>query len=167
MRRPSLQLMTLGFALAIAACSGSETLVPGPSTSATGGSAHTNDTTVSSNPQSPPPSTPPVVAAFNLSGVISGREPGVDTMHTLPVAGATVTLVEIGTVNGDTLNPSITTSTTTTDAQGAYRMENLAPAYYRIDIVAPAGSPYENATSSIGPARQTEIKVSVSLARKT
>ena len=56
--------------------------------------------------------------------------------------------------------------TTTTDEHGAYRLENLAPAYYRIDVTAPAGSPYANATSGIGPARESEIKVYISLARK-
>jgi protocatechuate 3,4-dioxygenase beta subunit len=87
-------------------------------------------------------------------------------MSTVRVSGATITLVKVAGVNGDTLNPSITTATTTTDAQGAYRIDNLAPAYYRIDVVAPAGSPYENATSGIGPARETEVKVFVSLLRK-
>lgn len=165
MRHPLLQLAILAAAVVIAACSGTETLAPGPSTSLNGGTSHPNDTTVTTGPQNPP-SPAPVVASFNLSGAVFGHEAGTDTMHTVPVAGATITLVKVGSVNGDTLNPSVTTATAITDAQGAYRIENLAPAYYRIDVTAPAGSPYENATSGIGPARETEIKVFVSLLRK-
>ena len=163
MRQHARHLAAFAALVAFAACSGSETLSPGPSTSLNGGSNHGNDTTVNTGPQNPLPPPPPIVASFNLSGAISGRVPGADTMQTTPVAGATITLVQVGSVNGDTLNPSITTATTTTDAQGAYRVEQLAPAYYRIDITAPAGSPYENATSGIGPARETEVKVFVTL----
>lgn len=165
MRSHSLQLALFTAALTMVACSGTETLSPGPSTSLGGGSSHGNDTTVHTGPQNPPSPPPPVVASFNLSGVISGHEPGADTMNVAPVAGATITLVKVATVDGDTLKPSVTTATTVSDAQGAYRLESLAPAYYRIDVTAPAGSPYENATSAIGPARQTEVKVFVSLSR--
>lgn len=165
MRPQSLPVVMVATVFALAACSGSDTLSPGPSTSLSGGS-HGNDTTVTSGPQNPPTPPPPVVSSFNLSGIIFGQVPGADTMQTVPVAGAAITLVKVATVDGDTLNPSITTTTTTTDSQGAYRIENLAPAYYVISIGAPAGSPYENATSAIGPARATEIKVFVSLARK-
>lgn len=121
---------------------------------------------MSGGPQNPPPPPPPIVASFNLSGTIFGHQPGIDTMQTVPVPGATITLVKVADVNGDTLNPSITTASTTTDAQGVYRIENLAPAYYVIEIGAPAGSPYEDARSAIPPARETEIKVVVSPARK-
>ena len=165
MRLQSLPVVLLATIFATAACSGSDTLSPGPSTSLSGGS-HGSDTTVTGGPQNPPPPLPPVVSSFNLSGIIFGHEPGADTMQTAPVAGAAITLVKVATVDGDTLNPSVTTATTTTDAQGAYRIESLAPAYYVISIGAPAGSPYENATSAIGPARATEIRVFVSLARK-
>jgi hypothetical protein len=87
-------------------------------------------------------------------------------MHTVRVSGATITLVKIATVDGDTLTPSVTTATTTTDAQGAYRIENLAPAYYNIAVTPPAGSPYATGTSGIGPAREVEVSVFVLLARK-
>ena len=53
----------------------------------------------------------------------------------------------------------------TTDARGAYRMENLAPAYYRIDFKGPAASPFVDRSMAIGPARETEIKMSVGLER--
>jgi hypothetical protein len=166
MRRPVLQLAIYAAAIVIGACSGTETLTPGPSTDLNGGASQPHDTSVTTGPQNPPQPPPPVVASFNLSGAIFGREPGADTMKTVAVPGAMITLVKVGEVDGDTLNPSITTATTRTDAQGAYRIENLAPAYYRIDITAPTGSPYENATTGIGPARETEIRVFVSLQRK-
>jgi len=152
---------------AIVGCSSSsDTLSPGPSTDlAGGGSTHSNDTTITNGPKTPPPP-PPVVSSFTLSGAVYGRELGPDTAAVLPVPNAQLTIVKVATVDGDTLNPSVTVATTTTDEHGAYRLDNLSPAYYRIDVTAPAGSPYANATSGIGPARESEIKVYISLARK-
>lgn len=155
-------------AAAAGACSGSEPLSPAPTTDAQGGagSIHNGDTAVVSGPQKPPPPTPPVVASFALSGIISGHEPGTDTTKVSAVPNATITLVKVAGVEGDTLVPSVTTASTTTDAQGAFRLGNLAAAYYRIDVTAPAGSPFQNATAGIGPARESEVKVYVSLMRK-
>jgi hypothetical protein len=166
MRRHSLGLAFFAAAVTIAACSATETLAPGPSTSQRGGSSgHQDDTAVVSGPV-PPPAPLPVVASFNLSGSVVGHEPGTDTTIVVGVANATITLVKVGAVNGDTLQPSVTTATTTTDGQGAFRIEHLAPAYYRIDITTPAGSPYANGTSGIGPARETEVKLYIALARQ-
>jgi hypothetical protein len=41
---------------------------------------------------------------------------------------ARVTLVKVAGVNGDTLVPSMTVTSTIIDASGGYRVENLAPA---------------------------------------
>jgi hypothetical protein len=164
MRHHFVRLALMAAAVTFVACSGTETLQP-PSTDLSGGSTHGSDTTVHVDPGNPPP-VPSVVASFNLSGVVNGHEPGADTVHVVPVASATITLVKVGEVNGDTLNPSVTTATATSDAQGAFRIENLAPAYYRIDVTAPAGSPFLDGVSGIGPARETEIRVWVSLGRK-
>jgi|GEM_PF-5019783 hypothetical protein len=151
---------------AVAACSGVESLSPAPTSDKQGGgSSHGDDTAVVTGPSKPPPP-PDVVSSFALSGVISGHEPGADTTRIVPVANATVTLVKVGEVNGDTLNPSVTVASTTTDAVGAYRLANLAAAYYRVDVTAPANSPYQNAVGGVGPARETEVKLSIALARK-
>ena len=152
---------------AVAACSGMESLSPGPTSDKQGGgSSHGDDTAVVTGPSRPPTPPPDVVSSFALSGVISGHEAGADTTRIVPLANATVTLVNVGDVAGDTLNPSVTVASTTTDAQGAYRLANLAPAYYRVDVTAPAGSPYLDAVGGIGPARETEVKLSIALARK-
>lgn len=76
-----------------------------------------------------------MVSSFALSGVISGHDAGPDTTNVTALPNATVILVKVAGVNGDTLMPSVTVASTTTDAAGKYRLENLAPAYYRIDIV--------------------------------
>jgi hypothetical protein len=166
MRTYILGTAAIAAAVIVVACSGGASLSPAPNTDLNGGGAsHRDDTTVVSGPTKPP-QVPPVVSSFALSGTINGHEPGADTMKVVPVPNAGLTLVKVAGVNGDTLSPSVTVASTTTDAQGAYRLENLAPAYYRIDITAPAGSPYVNATSGIGPARESEVMLSVSLARK-
>ncbi|HKN67305.1 MAG TPA: carboxypeptidase-like regulatory domain-containing protein [Gemmatimonadaceae bacterium] len=151
---------------AVAACSGMGPLSDPTSDKQGDGSSHAGDTAVVTGPSRP--ATPPsdVVSSFALSGVISGHEPGADTTRIVPLANAVVTLVKVGDVTGDTLRPSVTVATATTDAQGAYRLANLAPAYYRVDITAPTDSPYLNGVGGIGPARETEVKLSIALARK-
>ena len=166
MRKPFWSLAVLTAAVTIAACSGSESLSPAPSTDLeNGGRTHSGDTAIVSGP-STPPSVPPVVASFALSGTVLGHDAGLDTTRISPVAGAQLTLVEVAGLSGDTLVPSVTVTSTTTDARGVYRLENLAPAYYRIDVTPPAGSPFANGGSGIGPARQAEITLNISLARK-
>ena len=166
MRTTGWGLAAVTAAVIIGACSGGESLSPAPSTDLRGGGGtHSGDTAVVSGP-STPPEVPPVVASFALSGNVFGHEVGPDTSQVVPVANAQLTLVKIAGVNGDTLVPSVTVTSTTTDARGSYRVENLAPAYYRIDVTAPAGSPFANGGSGIGPARQTEVTLNVSLARK-
>jgi hypothetical protein len=148
----------------LVACSGTETLSPAPTTDQQGGSHHA-DTAIVSGPQQPP-QTPPVVSSFALSGIVYGHEPGTDTSNVVVVPNVSITLVKVGDVTGDTLKPSVTVATTTTDAQGAYRLDNLDPAYYRVDVVPPANSPFVNATGGVGPAREAEVKFYISLARK-
>lgn len=151
----------------INACSGSDSLNPAPNTNQQGGgSAHGSDTAIVTGPSKPPTPPPPVVSSFALSGFIYGHEAGIDTTRVVAVPNATVTLVKIAGVNGDTLVPPVTTASTTTDAQGAYRLENLAAAYYVIDVTAPSGSTYQNGRWGMSPARDAEVKVNISLARK-
>jgi len=158
-------LTVAAFAVAAAAACSADSLDPAPSTDVqTTGAKHGTDTAIATAPQTPP-RLPPVVSSFNLSGVVYVMEPGTDTTRQVPLPNASVTLVKMMTVTGDTLVPSVTITSTTTDAQGAYRMENLAPAFYRIDFKAPVGSPFVDRALAIGPARETEIKVSVALQR--
>ena len=167
MRYRALVLPSLAAAAMFAAggCSASG-LDPSPSTDVkTTGSNKSGDTTVTTGPQTPP-QVPPVVSSFALSGTVYGMEPGTDTSRRAPAPNVGVKLVKTMTVEGDTLTPSVTVATTTADANGAYRLENLAPAYYRVEFTAPAGSPFADGAWAIGPARQTEIVVNVSLAQK-
>jgi hypothetical protein len=165
MRQQRAVLVLLATA-AVAACSGMGPLSDPTSDKQGDGSSHGGDTAVVTGPSKPTPPPPDVVSSFALSGVISGHEAGADTTRIVPLANAVVTLVKVGDVTGDTLRPSVTVATTTTDAVGAYRLANLAPAYYRVDVTAPADSPYLNGVGGIGPARQTEVKLSIALARK-
>jgi hypothetical protein len=149
--------------VAFAACSGTDTLSPAPTTEQ-GGSNH-GDTAIVTGPQNPPPPLPPLVASFALSGTVYGHESGPDTSKVAVVPNVSITLVKVGDVTGDTLKPSVTVAATTTDANGAYRIENLKPAYYRIDVTPAPGSPFGSAITGIGPAREAEVKVFISLWR--
>jgi hypothetical protein len=148
----------------LAGCSGS--FDPAPSTDlGSGGSTSGNDTTITTGPQTPS-QLPPVVSSFNLSGTVFGMDGGTDTTRQTPLPNVSVKLVKTMSVQGDTLVPSVTVAAAITDAQGTYRVENLSPAYYRIEFGAPVGSPFMDGSSAIGPARETEIKMSVALPRK-
>ena len=161
----SLSLLAAVAMFAGGGCSASG-LDPSPSTDVkTTGSSKGSDTAVTTSPQTPS-QVPPIVSSFALSGTVSGMEPGTDTTRKSPLPNVGVKLVETMTVEGDTLSPTVTVATTTTDPQGAYRLENLAPAYYRIEFTAPAGSPFTDGAWAIGPARQTQIVVNVALVRK-
>lgn len=165
MRFRILILTSVAATATFAGCSASG-LDPSPSTDVQGsGAGRGSDTAVTTGPQTPP-QLPPVVSSFALSGTVNGMEPGTDTTRQDPVPNAGVKLVKTMTVQGDTLTPSITVASATTDGQGKYRFENLPPAYYRIEFSAPVGSPFEDGAWAIGPARQTEIVVNVALARK-
>ena len=165
MRYRVLVLSSLAGAAMFAGCSASG-LDPSPSTDVkTSGSNKSGDTTVTTSPPTQPP-VPPVVSSFTLSGVVFGMEPGSDTSRRAPAPNVRVTLVKTMTVAGDTLTPSVTVATTIADANGAYRLENLAPAYYRIEFSPPAGSPFTDGAWAIGPAREAEIVINVTLARR-
>jgi hypothetical protein len=163
MSRYTLNLGVIIGAVTIVACSGSDPLKPSPGTTADG---FNRDTAIATSPTPPSQPPAPVVSSFALSGTIVGHEPGADTTRVVAVPNATVTLVKIAGVNGDTLVPSVTVTSATTDAAGKFRIENLAPAYYRIDVAAPAGSVYQNGVWGVGPARETEVTVYIALARK-
>ena len=165
MRFRILILSSVAAAATFAGCSASG-LDPAPSTDVhSTGSGKGSDTAITTGPQTQP-QLPPVVSSFALSGTVNGMDPGSDTTRQAPLPNVGVTLVKTMTVEGDTLTPSVTVATTTTDAQGKYRLENLAPAYYRIEFAAPTGSPFQNGAWAIPPARQTEIVVNVALARR-
>jgi hypothetical protein len=162
MHRHLLALSVLAAAVTIGACSGTEQLSPAPTND---GTSHGSDTAVvTTGPK--PPTPPPVVSSFALAGTVVGHEAGMDTTKVSPVPNASVTLVKVAEVDGDTLKPSVTVASTTTDAAGKFRLENLPPAYYVVSVTAPAGSPYLDGGWGIGPARQTEVTVYIALRRK-
>lgn len=152
-------------AATLAGCSGSG-LDPAPTGGPNAaGSKNGGDTTITTGPQTPP-QLPPIVSSFTLSGTLEGMEAGPDTTLQEAVPNAGVTLVKTMSVEGDTLRPSVTVGTTTTDAQGTYRFENVASAYYRVEFSAPAGSPFTDGAWGIGPAREPEIVLNATLTRK-
>src|SRR5262249_62078190 len=116
-----------------------------------------------------PPPTPnpqPIVSPFTLLGSVVGHLAGSDTTQVVAVGGAGVTLVRIAGVNGDTLQPPVTVTTTVTAADGSFRLENLAAAYYRVDVRAPAGSAFGDGMGGIGPARSANVTLQIALPRR-
>lgn len=138
---------------------------PGGDRSLGGGSTAGKDTSVVTSP--PGTTNPqPIVSPFTLLGSVVGHQTGTDTTQVVPVGGAGVTLVKIAEVNGDTLNPSVTVTTAVTAADGSFRLENLPAAYYRVDVRAPAGTPFGDGAGATGPARSAEVTMQIALPRR-
>jgi hypothetical protein len=119
--------------------------------------------------QGPPPPPPPTqtapVAEFNMTVVAFGRIPGTDTSHTERVSGSTITLSRVGGVSGDTLSTPQAAGSAVADANGEAKFTKLAGGSYTIKIVPPAGSAYLATQTGIGPPRQSDITVHVTMQR--
>lgn len=124
--------------------------------------------TAATTPPPPPntePSQPPV-ASFDLKVTVDGALAGTDTSRTETVAGATVHLLRIGSIEGDTLLAAVDAGTATTDAQGVASFTGLAGGSYSIDITPPSGSPYVALRTGIGAPRVTDVRASFVLRRR-
>jgi hypothetical protein len=158
-RAPLLAALASVAVAAFLACSGD-----GFAPLATDDSAHVDTATVG-GPMPKPPVTPPV-ASFTLNGTVVGHEPGLDTMKVVAVPGAGVTLVRVADVDGDTLKPSVVVTTTTTDTQGHFRLENLPAAYYRVDVRAPEDSPFADGGWGVSLPTKSEVSIVIALQRR-
>jgi len=110
----------------------------------------------------PPPTVVAPVSSFELHVVAKGLN-GADTTKSELVAGATVTLLRTGGVNGDTLSTPEPAGTAVTGANGEATFAHLAGGSYTIHVAPPAGSPYRAAERAIAPPRYSSIYVSVSM----
>ena len=123
-------------------------------------------TPVSQGPTAPPATSQPGVSSFDLVATIVGSVPGSDTTRTTPVAGATLKLTRVGSVNGDTLATSVDAGSATTDASGGVSIRGLAGGAYVVDITPPAGSPYQRITTGFAPPHDSEIRMTFRLSSK-
>jgi hypothetical protein len=128
---------------------------------------HSDSATVTVTPAPPVQTPPPGVASFDLRAIIVGTVDGVDTSKTTPVAGARVTLTRIGSVTGDTLNPSIDAGSATTDANGAVSFKALVGGAYKVNISPPTGSPFGPAQTGFAPPRTDAVQLQFKLFKKS
>jgi hypothetical protein len=146
--------------------------------SGTDGATSNDDSSSTSQPTSPtapvdpgprpdsavsPP--PPLAASFTLTGVALGVESGTDTTRTVAVAGVPARLYRIRAADGSAVAETLVASTNA-DASGEFTFAEVASAYYRVDVAAPAGGPYVDGSVSIAPPWATQIRVNVVLHRK-
>jgi hypothetical protein len=109
---------------------------------------------------------PTFAASFTLNGVVLGAEAGADTTRTIPLAGVTARIYRVRAADGGAA-PETLIGTTASDANGRFVFRDLASAYYRLDVEAPAGGPYADASRPIAPPWSSEIGVHVVLLRKS
>jgi hypothetical protein len=128
---------------------------------------HSDSATVTVVSAPPVQAPPPGVASFDLRTIIVGTVDGVDTSKTAPVAGALVTLTRIGSVTGDTLNPSIDAGSATTDVNGAVSFKALAGGAYKVNITPPSGSLFGPAQTGFAPPRTDAVQLQFKLFKKS
>ena len=110
---------------------------------------------------------PPVLpASYTLTGIVHVVLPGSDTTRTVPVAGATVRIYRVKAADGSAV-PEVHVGTATSDALGDVVFRDLSSAYYRLDVKAPAGGPYGDASRTIAPSLSSQIAVLLLLPRKS
>jgi hypothetical protein len=164
-------LAIIAAVVGLVAC-GSDTAAPtlGGDVAANRGAPAGTDTSSDSTqnvPGTPPPQPTPnaPVAHFNLKVIALGAIVGADTSGAEKVAGAAVTVVRVGGIQGDTLATPETLGTGTTDANGEAAFAQLPGGFYTIRITPPAGSPYSETQSALFPPRYDNISVSVTMRR--
>lgn len=124
-------------------------------------------TVVSAPAPIPTPAPAPALASFDLSATILGMLAGTDTSKSEPIAGAVVRLTRVGSVTGDTLNPSIDAGSAVTDASGAVSLKGLTGGSYSVIVTPPAGSPYAVTMTGFAPPRSSPYQLQLKLARKS
>jgi hypothetical protein len=109
---------------------------------------------------------PPLPAAFSLTGVALGVEAGTDTTRTIRLSGVTARLYRVKAADGGATAETLV-GTAVADASGEFVFRDIASAYYRLDVVAPAGGPYQDGSVAIAPPWSTDIRAHVVLHRKS
>ena len=147
--------------------------------SGTDGAANSDDSSSTPQPTSPtapadpgpapdtaisPP--PPRPASFTVTGVAVGVESGTDTTRTVRIPAATARLYRVKAADGSAESETLV-GTAVADANGEFVFANLASAYYRLEVEAPAGGPYVDGSVSIAPPWSTQIRIHVVLHRKS
>jgi hypothetical protein len=98
--------------------------------------------------------------------VAVGVESGTDTTRTVRIPAATARLYRVKAVDGSAVAETLVGSAVA-DANGEFIFANLASAYYRLDVTAPAGGPYVDGSVTIAPPWGTQIRIHVVLHRKS
>jgi hypothetical protein len=116
------------------------------------------------------PNLPPVIDKFTVHGSVIGVPASGDTTlaqwAATPIAGATVKVYQYATAKGDTLATPVLYATVTSDAEGKFTLPDVPSAYYTVQGTPPAGSPWQNGTTSFGPQRGPSVYISVPLRAK-
>jgi hypothetical protein len=111
-----------------------------------------------------PPDTT-IVRAFDLVVTVVGADPSGDTLQTVRLSGARVTLSRFASLPDSGSVPDAVISTRRTGRDGQVVFHRLQPAWYRVDVEPPAGSPYLPGSALVAPARSTSVSVQVLLSR--
>jgi hypothetical protein len=119
-------------------------------------------------PDTIPPDTttpPDSVRAFDLIVTVVGAGSSGDTTQTVPLHGARVTLFRYGSLPDSTSAPNAVIAGRPTGPNGTVTFHRLLPAWYRVAVDPPRGSPYVTGSALVAPATTPQIAVQVLLLR--
>ncbi len=83
----------------------------------------------------------PTAGSASISGTVLGPVSASDTSQFAPVANVTIQPFLVKSVSGDSLPPTVATSTTS-DAAGRFVIQHVEDGDYTLAVIPPAGSPF-------------------------
>lgn len=116
----------------------------------------------------PPDTIPPdtsIVRAFALVVTVVGADSSGDTTQTARIARARVTLYRYASLPDSASQPNGVLRGRLTNQEGVVTYHRLRPAWYRVVVEPPAGSPYRPASALVAPATSERVPVQVLLPR--
>lgn len=112
-------------------------------------------------------SPPPRPASFMVTGFARGAVSTSDTTQTVPLGGVTANLYRVKMADGSPVEPEVLVGSRIADASGEFTFRDVASAYYRLEVKAPAGGAYADGSLTIVPPWSSAIAVYVVLPRKS
>jgi hypothetical protein len=107
-----------------------------------------------------------LVSHFDLTVTVVGADSSEDTLRTVRLSGARVTVHRYPSTPDSSRAPNAVFKVGRTDQNGQVRFHGLPSAWYRIEVHAPPRSPYMESAALVAPPTSIHVPLQVLLPRK-
>jgi Flp pilus assembly protein CpaB len=114
-------------------------------------------------PDTVPPDTIAPISAFDLTVRVVGADSLGDTLQTVLLQGARVTLLRFDSLPDSASVPNAILPARQTNRSGSVTFHRLLPAWYRVAVDPPSGSAYLAGSALVAPATTEHVPVQVLL----